>query len=162
MRFATVLVFLLTASLAIGGVLLIPSYVVSERAADASERYLLALEETIGVRERAGVTEDVRALNERLRILESYASEPSSKPFFEDVLFDLSPNIIVSGLGFKKGESALSVSIVGQAATRAALLAFVERLRASGKFEGVTIPVTQLAQDADIPFSVTATYRSTP
>ena len=161
-RFATVLIILLVAAFAIGSVLLVPSYVVSERAADASERYLLAVEETIGVRERAGVTEDVRALTERLRILEDYTDEPSAKPFFEDALADLSSDIVITGIGFAKGSDALGVSIIGRADTRTALLAFVEKLQESGAFEGVTIPVTQLAQDSDIPFSITATYRSAP
>lgn len=162
LRFGTVLVILMVIAFLIGSVLLVPSYVVSERAADASERYLLAIEETIGIRERAGVSDDVRALSERLRILGTYAAEPSTKPFFEDTLNDLSPNITITGIGFAKGSDALGVSIAGRAATRASLLAFVERLQESGRYDGVTVPVAQLALDSDIPFSITATYRSAP
>lgn len=162
LRLLTMLIIVLTVAVAIGTVLLVPSYVVSERSADASERYLIAVEETIGVRERAGVTDDIRTLAEQLRILNEYANEPPAKPFFEDSLASLSSEIVVTGISFTKGDDALGISLAGRADSRAALLAFVEALQENGRFEGVTIPVTQLALDSNIPFSITATYRSAP
>lgn len=162
LRFAATLTILLVGALAVGTVLLIPSYVVSERSADASERYLSAVEETIGVRERAGVSDDVRALSERLRILNEYAGEPTTKNFFEDALSNLSSRITITGISFSKSGGTLNISIVGSADTRSSLLTFVETLQENERFNGVSVPVSQLARDSNIPFSITATYRSAP
>jgi len=159
-RLFTAWLLLVSCAILVGGALLVPSYVVSERAADSGERYLAALEETVGIRERAGVTDDVRALAERLRILGDYSSEVSYGPFFEDAFFELTSDIRVGGIAFTKGSDALQVSISGNAKTRTALLSFADRLRQSGHFEGVSVPVSQLAVDENIPFSITATYKN--
>lgn len=161
-RFATTIFALLAGAFAIGGVLMVPSYVVSERTVDSSERYLAAVEETIGVRERAGVSDEMRALAERVRILSEHNNTLSAVPFFEDVAELRTSEVRITGIGFNKGEDAFSISLAGVAATRSALLEYIDRINESGKFEGVSVPVTQLALDADIPFSITATYRSDP
>lgn len=161
-RLATLTLVLISGAIAIGGILLAPSYILASRAADAGERYLAALEETVGVRERAGVSDDVRLLAERLRVLDQEARSESFVPLFEAALGSLPPSIRVSGISFSKGADAIQVSIVGTAATRTALISFSNRLQQSGTFDGVTIPVSQLAIDQNIPFSITATYKSAP
>lgn len=160
LRLGVVFLALVSGALFVGTALLIPSYVVSDRAADSSERYFAALEETVGIRERTGVTDDVRALAERIRILNQHTNEVAYAPFFEDALSDLSSGVTITGIAFTKGEGALSVALSGVAQTRGALLAFADTLRATGRFEGVTVPVSQFAQEADIPFSIQATYKT--
>lgn len=161
-RLFTLAFTLIAIAFVVGGVLIVPSYILASRAADAGERYLAALQETVGVRERAGVSDETRALAERLRILDTYTNEASFAPMFESLFGDLEPSIHVSQVAFSKGPDALQVSIAGAADTRAALIAFAKRLEDSGSFEGVSVPVSQLAADENLPFSITATYRSTP
>lgn len=163
LRLATTLAVLAHGALVVGGVLLIPSYVVAERAADSAERYLAAVEETVAVRERAGVSHTIRALSERLRILDTLAVQPRAVPALDVVLERRTSGIRITGIGFAKGNSdAIALSIAGTAANRTALLTFIDTLRAAGTLDGVEVPVSQLAQEANIPFSITATYRSRP
>ena len=161
LRLVTTFTLLANVALVVGGVLLIPSYVVSERAAESAERYLAAIEETVAVRERAGVSKTVRALDERLRILDTLAEQPKAVAALDAVLTKRTSGVRITGVGFiKEDGGATQLSIEGVASSRTTLLAFVDALRAAGTFGGVEVPVSQLAQEADIPFSLTATYRS--
>lgn len=162
-RLVTTLVLLLTIGVAVGAILLIPSYVVAERAAESAERYLAAIEETTSLRERAGVSQTVRALSERLRILNANTQQPRGGAALDALLAERTEGIRITGIGFAKGDSdAIALSVAGVASSRTALLTFVDALRSAGTFGGVDVPVSQLAQDANIPFSITATYRSAP
>ena len=159
-RLVTTLMFLASLALVVGGILLAPSYVVSGRAAESAERYLAAIEETTSLREKAGVSDTVRALSERLRILDSLIAQPSGVAALDAILAERTSGIRITGIGFAKGESdAVGVAIAGVASNRTTLLAFVDELRAAGTFGGVEVPVSQLAQDANIPFSINATYK---
>lgn len=157
-RLSIVLFLLLSASFFAGAALLVPSYILAERSADAGERYVHALEETVGLRERTGVTNEIRALAERTKILAAYAEKPTSEPFFREITEDIPDGVFISGIAFAKGDETFNISIAGSAETRTALLMFVDRLRESGAFDGVNIPVSQLATDTNIPFSISASY----
>lgn len=157
-RLTTLAATALSIAVLIGGVLLVPPWILAERAADAGERYAQALEETVGLKERTGVSQEVRALAERARAVTDYSAGLSSSTLFQ-ALFEKMPSTVrVVSIRYRKGEEAFSVSVAGEAQTREALLAYVDALRRDGGFENVTVPVSQLALDANIPFSLTATY----
>ena len=163
MRLVTTLVLLINIGLVVGGVLLIPSYVVAERAAESAERYLTAIEETTSLRERAGVSQTVRALSERLRILDAVAQQSRGGAALDALLAERTSGIRITGIGFASdGGDTTALSVAGVASNRTTLLAFIDALRSAGTFGGVEVPVSQLAQDTNIPFSITATYRSSP
>jgi hypothetical protein len=159
-RLITVCSFFLSGVVALGALLLAPSYFVSERTADASEQYLSALEETIGVRERAGAEDEIRALRESVTILNTFADDARLAPFFGDLFGEQLRGVRITSIALTREEKEVRATLGGIAETRNALIAFGDNLRAAGYAEGVEIPLYQLAQDSDIPFSINFLYRS--
>lgn len=137
-----------------------PSFILATRAGEAAERYAQAAEESVGLKERSGVSESMRVLNERVSLLDAGSLYPQSTEIIEAMLKPLPRGVSVTAFAYATGEGAANVSVSGVAETRVALLAYAEALRASGQFEGVNVPVSQLALDADIPFSISGTFRT--
>lgn len=161
LRLGALFLFMFSIVAFAGGLLLLPSFFLARGTADAGERYLAALEETVGLRERAGVADEMQALQERVRIMRDAHGGPMSLGVLEALGKDV-PGISVSGIAFAREGEGAKVSISGVAGTRAALLSFSTRIRENPAFSDVVFPVSQLAGEEDIPFSISAVYRGTP
>lgn len=160
-RFVTSLLLLLSGILFVGGALLIPSYLLAQNTAEAGGRYVRALEETVGLKERTGATSEVRRLAEKTRILNELNLEPVTANFFEDVLNEKPRSVALVGFALSSGKE-MAFSVTGIADTRSGLLSFVNALKNNGQMKNVEIPVNQLAVDKDVPFSIKGIYISTP
>lgn len=156
-RLFTLLFVLASGVIVVGSGLLAPSYFLSKNTVDSSERYVQALEETVGLKERAGVTEKVSKLAEQVRILNDLNTKPVSPRLLEDILEAKSSNIVITSIAFSGGaEPAFSLSGVSE--TRAGLLQFVDALKENSRMSGIDIPVSQLALDENLPFSIEGIY----
>lgn len=73
----------------------------------------------------------------------------------------LVPGITLTGITFtKEDETEIALEARGIAATREALIAFVESVRRNPNFEDATMPIDGLAQGADASFAVTIVVRT--
>lgn len=158
MRLATVFCLMVGTAVALGGVLLMPSYLVSRASADSYERYRAALEGSVGLKERAYTSEDVAELIERIRITESYAKSAFTAELIDGFGDKLTPGIRITAISFTRTDSGASVTLGGTALTRQALLTFADALRASPSFTQVSLPVSQLVTEQDATFSITASF----
>lgn len=61
----------------------------------------------------------------------------------------------------KQGDTLAPISISGNAATRQALADFREALLTNDRIDTVFLPISNLAQDKDITFTITITMKST-
>lgn len=152
----TVFVSLLSLVIILGGALLIPSYFLARAEAESAERYLSALEETVGLRERAGVSETMRRLSERVGILSSFENGRPTADIMVEIDRHLPSRVFLQGVSVThSGSRAGEVTLVGIADSRADLLSFSDALKSSSLFNSVAVPVNQLVSETDVKFSFT-------
>ncbi len=155
-RLSSAFLLLVLLVFVLGTVFLLPSYFLSQGAADASARYLAAAQQSATVREHAGATGALATLAEQVLILKQYQGAPVVVPAISEITGVIPKGILVSKIAFgKREDGTASLTVAGTAATRATLLAFVDALKAGGRFSGVSVPVSQLASDSNIDFSLT-------
>lgn len=140
--------------LALGGALLIPSFLLSTTQAESYERYRDALSGSIGLKEREKTEIEVQGVAERIRILGEYAGDERVVDALEGVLQGQPESVRVTGISLARAEGGFSVSLSGVANTRTDLLEFVDVLRTKTNLQDVALPVAQLVAERDVPFSL--------
>ncbi len=154
-RLATTLLSALVVVLFLGALLLTPSYLLARDEAESAKRYLSALDESAGLRERSGALSVVAELKEVLELSKLFAEPPVTADTLSAITSHVVAGVRIQKIVFGKTEEGkTSISVAGIADTRAGLLSFAEALKADATFEGVTLPVSQLAQDTDIEFTL--------
>lgn len=159
-RLGTVFFSMLAGVFLVGVVSLIPSYIASSAQADSFERYRDALRGTVGFQEQSSAETEMRSLEERVRIARDYGQVPFSANLFEALLRASSSDLAVFSISFVRNGSAVRADLSGVADTRDDLLAFVEALRSEPSLSSVTLPVAQLVQESQPPFSIHAEYHT--
>ena len=155
MSLATMFFFLAAIAIGLGALLLVPSYLLAKNTVESSARYRAALEDTLGLKEKAGVTDAMSALGERVSVLASYDAAPRTALALAAVGRDLPEGVSVTKMSLQITDTgAGTITVAGVAKARGALVSFVDALRADPLFQSVSIPVNQLATDTDIPFSL--------
>lgn len=156
----TLLCVALAIVFSIGSVSLVPSYFASRAQADSYERYRDALSGALGLRQREGVEVDMATLVERVRIANEFGASAFSVELLEALDAARGANITITALSFSRTDkNTVHMAFSGSATTRTALLAFVDALRASGVFENVALPVSQLVVETKPTFSIQADAR---
>lgn len=143
-----------------GAVLLIPSYLASREQADSYERYRDALEGTLGLKERGALEKDIAVLSERLRVVRDMSAGSYSRVVLESVSEVVTDDVVITGIALIPIEGGVGVTLNGRAKNRNALVAFVDVLRKSGTYVGVSLPVSQLVVEQNPPFSIQATLKT--
>lgn len=157
-RLITLLALVLTLVIGVGALLVLPSFFLARAAADESARYLAALEETVGLKERAGVTKAVGALVERVKTLKDF-NTPIMVAYLIDLITGAAPRgITITSFSIDRTGAGGRVVVSGSAATRDALLSFANALKSIKQFSGVALPVSSLARDKDVPFTLSFSY----
>ncbi len=156
-RVITVWLCMLGVASAIAIVLYIPTYVLiqSQLVSYTQEFEQINTESQAFKEARTQLTQSntiARALGVKNRI-------PSFTTIMKDLYAVPVEGIELYGFEFATAESALSqIRISGNAVTRADLTAFTQQLDADTRFSDVDLPLSQLAEDRDIAFTVTLTW----
>jgi hypothetical protein len=155
LRLASTFFFLTATILSLGVGLLIPSYFVARDENESAARYLEALEGTAGIKNKGQSGKIVARFTEQIAILKSYQHKPQTAEILSQVEEHLLKDVTVSAIEFEYGEGEDGViTITGVAKSRTALLGFAESLREESIFKGVSVPVSQLAEDENLKFSL--------
>lgn len=152
-RVFTVWGFLLSGVCIIAILLLVPSYVLVESEFEALDHEVMR---------KSGSEETYTAAEEQVSIANRVArqldvSEPRTSA--SEVLAAIN-NLERSGIDLRTYEisrvdgSIQTVQIVGNAVTREALIDFKEELERSPLFESAAVPISDLARESDLPFSI--------
>lgn len=162
--FTTLIFALLALVVALGSALLVPSYLLARAEAASLERYLSALEETVGLRERAGAGRAIAELSESIDILSSFEKTRPTADIMVALDRSLPPRVFLQGVSITHfGRNAGEVRVAGIADTRSGLLAFGDALKKNELFQNVMIPVNQLVPEKDVEFSFSFPFdQSTP
>jgi Tfp pilus assembly protein PilN len=157
-RFFAVLLMALAAAVLGGTLLFLPSYFLSSAEASASSDYLAALKG--GKAPEPARIAELAAFTERVSILKNYSRPPTVGRVFALATGDLPQGVYLSSLQFTPNDSGGAVSLAGIASTRQALLDYTAALQKESAFSGVSVPVSALAGDKNIPFSLAFTFTS--
>lgn len=92
--------------------------------------------------------------NRALRLLTPSLDTDRPSEFIDNVIAERGEGILLTNFAWKKdGESTL-LSVEGVAATRQDLIAFEDRIKSSGLFADVALPISDLARDREIDFTI--------
>lgn len=153
-RSIIILMIAISASFAIGIIMLVPSYFLisglipgtaeSQPEKNDSRDEILNLPEEI---------------NQKLNILRQNINQISVKESLSRIIGYMPKEISLNSISFSrnqafKGQSGTVISISGVAADRDSLVSFTTLLRESNAFAGVDMPVSSLAKGSNLPFSM--------
>ncbi len=155
-RVAVVWMFLLSGALLAVAILMVPTYVLITAQYEAlSVRFnsMREQQETFAAFEK-----EVEAANTLARYVDQNDRTRSASALVDEIEAMSGETILITHYSFSQTESAIeSVTIGGVAADRAALAAFRDALASDERFASAVLPISTLAADRDVPFSIVLT-----
>lgn len=155
---------LFLAALAAGSsaALLLPSYIFATAdlmAAKQSFSDANAAVSPLSVSDRAAITQ----ASEGIQLMRTYPRSPRIASLVAAAMHAATNGVVVTQVMVVPApDGSAAVSISGKAADREALLSLEGALRTSGTFTGVSVPLSDLAGNADIPFALSFSSLPTP
>lgn len=99
--------------------------------------------------------------SEEIQLMRTYPRSPRTASLIASAMHAAPNGVVVTQvMVVPASDGSAAVSISGKADDRGALLSLEGALRASGTFTGVSVPLSDLAGNADIPF--TLSFSSVP
>lgn len=146
--------FLLSGVLAVFVLLSIPSHILLSSWPDNIKKAASSARVTVDNYDE--LSEEVEAANALVGHLDEWEPERRFSEMI-DILDEASgSNITISQFNF--GEKNSLFTVVGNAATRADLSAFRNRLEENDKFRSIELPISNLAEDTDLSFTMTIKF----
>jgi hypothetical protein len=96
----------------------------------------------------------LQEFNGKLRALSAGIAPARASADIEKVLSLKGAGIRITQLKWNEGDAEAKLSLMGVANDRQTLLSFEKRLKDSGKFSAVMLPVSNLAKERDINFQI--------
>lgn len=94
-------------------------------------------------------------VNEKLRILNTVVLYPQLVPLITAVLVNKPSDIHLNSFTYtSKDATDATLTVAGVSSTRETLVSFVKSLQNSGAFKTAVLPVSDLAKDTNIEFSI--------
>jgi Tfp pilus assembly protein PilN len=161
MRLAAFSLCALAAAVIAGGALLVPAYLLAKNEADAAGRVDAALAQSLSIKEKEGPGKTLAVFTEELNLLNRYDYRALMPQLFSSVLAELGDGITLSKISFTfssdtEGKAALS----GRSKTRSDLVAFVNALQKNPLFQGVSVPVSDLATETNLEFVLQFSFKA--
>jgi len=159
MRLAIVGLGLLFTVFLVATTLLLPSYFLSTLRSQALQEQRVFVEKAKEVRSKDSASIEFNALKDRIAILRNM-EHTAVYGILEEVVSQQVSGVFLNGFFFtqkQSGEWVLSITVISN--TRDALLSFSNRLQQTGVFTSVELPVSNLASNRDIAFTITASKK---
>ncbi len=153
-KLTTVSTILVAGTLAVAIALLLPSLITVLARKESSDERLLATQKLLDLQKETGTGADLVRTQETITLLGNTLRSVSPYESVRD-LVDLIPSgVTVRHISIATEGETTTISFSGMADTRTALISFGDRLRQSGLFAQVLIPLPALAQNIDIAFDL--------
>lgn len=157
-RVLTVVLLSIAVTLVLGTIFLLPSYFVSQSKEESIDRQSELLQKTISAREADLAVTSLLATKQKINQLVSVQDQVLQTEVLQSIINNTDNNIALEGFYYKQGtDSKSEMKITGRAHSRTTLLSFSERLKKESLFSQVDLPVSSLAKDSNITFSITLT-----
>jgi Tfp pilus assembly protein PilN len=150
-------VILLFVSFSMGLALLfsIPSAIVVWSAANGFADQLRATKTLVSLQRKQGGSDQLADLASRADALEASLLQRTPTSILEDIVPRIPEGIRIQHFAYSPEGTGVSVTILGIAETRNALIVFGDKLRQSPLFSRVDVPVGSLAKSENIDFELT-------
>lgn len=156
---ASVFVFLLVGLSVVGIALLLPSYFLAQKESDTALRELAISAESVKAYQSSGTVQQISLLKERLAILKENDQGALSALVLSRLTSDLSADIQVQSISLTfTGKGKGGVVVAGLAKTRTGLITFGKNLESERIFTGAVVPVSDLASETNLAFSIPFTF----
>ncbi len=155
-RIRLIVVFLFSVSVffVINTALLFPSYISLESQKSTLELQSDTLSKQIKLKDKDGLTTTMNQIQSDLALAKP--DETRLYAAINAILDQTTTNISIISLGYTRGVRAQSsINIQGVAKDRASLLMFSNNLKKELMFTSVDLPVSNLAKQTDVKFSIT-------
>lgn len=162
-RFATVAALLCALAVFAGGALLAPSYFLAAVDEGAARDTLASSDRMLASESATGNEEVLAQAAEQVSLMKEYLRTPSIAAALSAFTARVPGGVVVSAVSVTPGAGGTdSVSLSGSAKTRNDLLSFADALRASSSLSGVSVPLSQLAGETDIKFTLSFSFAPHP
>ena len=142
-------------------VVLAPSWFLVFYKEKALENNIEEMKRLEGLKNVETFSSNIKLLNSQLHILDTRLDYSPLSSTLETVLSNKRANIHLISFNYSvSGPATTTIAIAGISDTRESLVSFVKRLENSGKFIKVDLPVSNLAKEKDINFSVNLSMAS--
>jgi hypothetical protein len=151
---AVILIFFITA-VVFGSVLLLPSYFFAELKLKSVKEQSVLVQRAIELRGQdvSGVL--LTGTKQKLIELDTAQTQISQITLINAVNANRGQGIMIRSYFYTYAKDENSIKIFGTASTREALTSFSERLKQESLFSRIDLPVSSLAKDTNIDFSIT-------
>ena len=155
LRVVIVLLMFLFFTILAGGVELIPSYFVSESKERAIKKHSDIIKESVAKKEQEVSRTVLFETKEKLKLLSFNEEDISMRTIFEVIIDNKPSEVRINAIFYDKKQT--EILITGEADAREPLLGFKKLLEREILFTDVLLPISNLASDRDIKFSIKVT-----
>jgi hypothetical protein len=156
-RATIVLLFFLSVAIIVGVGSLFPTYIRASREESARINDVTALKKTNEIMALESTEKDLEKSTILMSVLASSTEPEQFSTAIAAIAAIRGPVSITSFAVEQPSSSVIVVTVQGQAPTRDALLAFKDRLAGIAPGASVDLPISELARDSNIQFSVQVT-----
>lgn len=162
-RFFVTSMFTVATSFVVGSIMLLPAYfLIPKNLAEINDGFYLENDDTHLANEILKLPAEI---DFKVKFLQTSMSGPSITNVLSEIVSNLPQGVVLDSVNFirqpepAEGTSS-QISISGIAKNRESLVSFSETLNKSVIFSGVELPVSNLARDKDLPFSMQVTIKN--
>lgn len=156
LRRLVIIVTFLAALFLLGIIGLFPSYIISVSREHEAQNRMEALNRELTGNSTEDINKWLQEINTKIKLFAPAAD--SDRPYEGYVkIVSLKPSkVFINSLGFQKNKAnQIQYSVRGIAADRRSLVEFQNNLNNSTDFKNASVPVSNLAKDSDIDFTLT-------
>jgi hypothetical protein len=160
MRLGVVAIALVILLVAVGAILLIPTYIFLVGTAQEKEVRLAHIKTALSSADEVALSTRLTALSNDAKALIALSKKPSVSGAARAALLVPRAGVTLSAFTYTPGTTASTLLLTGTASTRDALRAYQLALQSMPNASSVTLPVSVYAKDANIGFTITITLTS--
>lgn len=159
LRLTTVALIIAIFVVIVHGVLLVPSYTFLQVRIAEQEAERAVFGRLLESSEGVAVEDSLRDLDLKLSLLESLPQQPSFPAAVTTVLEVPRAGIDVTSVAYEPAGQGGEISVRGIATNREALRSYARLLEAAPSIESVDFPISDLAEERNLTFTLTVTLQ---
>ena len=147
--------------LIVGIIGLLPSYVLLSARQNEARESVKVMNSSME-KDEPGLQAWLKSINHKLKLLSPALDTDRPSEIIEKIISIRPADININGFSWKKESDKIVLSIDGVALDRQALIMFENRIKSTGKFSEVILPISNLAKDKVINFQINFSLIKTP
>lgn len=154
-RLGTIMIVLVITLIAIGGILLVPTYIFLVGTTQEKENRLAHINKTLSSADEVALSARLAALSNDAAVLIALSKKRTASEYLRSALNVPRLGVALSSFTYTPGTNSSTLLISGTAATRDVLRGYQLALEGMPSATSATLPVSVYAKDVNIPFTIT-------